>query len=505
MHLGELAARHPDKSAVIMPDGRTLTYRELDDGSRRVAAALRARGIGVRDHVALLMENCPDFLVVAFGAQRAGVYWTPVNRHLTADEAGYVVRDCGARALFASPGVTDLAVRIAADTPTLELTAVAGPARGGLTGLDALLADTDPDDGAEEVEGTYFFYSSGTTGLPKGILPAHDFPPFGTGPRIQHTMAATFGFGPDSVYLCPAPLYHAAPSGWSLGTIGNGGTVVLLERFDPAECLRMIERHRITHAQFVPTHFVRMLKLPESERTRYDLSSLEVVVHAAAPCPVDVKRAMIDWIGPILHEFYAGSEGSGMTAVTSEEWLVRPGTVGRPIVGEVHIVSEDGGELPAGEVGDIRFSGGGTFAYHNDPEKTAKAFDDRGWSTLGDLGRLDDEGYLFLADRRTDLIISGGVNIYPAEVEAALVMHPAVADVAVVGIPHPEMGRSVRAVVQVADGAEASLSLADELVAHCRERLAGFKCPRSLVFADELPRLPNGKLLRRRVREEYAG
>jgi acyl-CoA synthetase (AMP-forming)/AMP-acid ligase II len=502
MHLGELATRHPAKPAVVLPDGRTLTYAELDRRSRQVAALLRAHGIGVKDHIALLMDNSVEFLVVAFGAQRAGVYWTPVNWHLTADEAAYVVRDCGARAVFASPRVAELAGRIVAENPAVQVAAVAGPAAHGLEALDALLAEVDPDDGAEEVEGTYFFYSSGTTGLPKGILPDHAFPAFGAGLRLDHTMAGKFGFGPDAVYLCPAPLYHSAPSGWSLGTIRNGGTVVLLERFDAAEALRLIEEHRVTHVQFVPTHFVRMLKLPEEVRRRADLSSLQVVVHAAAPCPVDVKQAMIDWLGPVIVEFYAGSEGVGMTFVTAEEWLARPGTVGRAIIGQVHVTDDEGRELPPGEVGTIWFSGGAPFAYHNDPAKTARAHDARGWATLGDLGYLDDEGYLFLADRRTDLVISGGVNIYPAEIEDALVMHPDVADVAVIGVPDPEMGQSVRAVVQPAPGVEGTPELADELVRHCRTRLAGFKVPRSVVFTAELPRLPSGKLLRRRVREQ---
>ncbi|SHN39827.1 acyl-CoA synthetase [Cryptosporangium aurantiacum] len=504
MHLGDLAALHPEKPAVVMPDGRTLTYAELDLGSRQVADLLRSRGVGTRDHIAVLMENCPEFLVVALGAQRAGVYWTPVNWHLTADEAAYVVRDCGARALFASPQVAALAGRIVRENPTVEFAAVAGPPLHGLAPLDELVRQVDPDDGAEEIEGVYFFYSSGTTGAPKGILPGHDFPPFGTGLPIEHTMAARFGFGPDSVYLCPAPLYHAAPAGWSLGTIRNGGTVVLLERFDPADCLAAMERYRVTHAQFVPTHFVRMLKLPAEQRARYDLSSLRSVVHAAAPCPIDVKHAMIDWLGPKLVEFYAGSEGAGMTVATSEDWLAHPGTVGRAAVGTVHIVGDDGAELPAGEIGSIWFSGGGSFEYHNDPEKTAGAHDERGRATLGDLGHLDEDGFLYLADRRTDLIISGGVNVYPAEIENALVMHPAVADVAVIGVPDPEMGQSVRAVVQPEAGTDPTAELAEELVRHCRERLAGFKCPRSIVFTAELPRLPSGKLLRRRVREAFA-
>jgi len=300
------------------------------------------------------------------------------------------------------------------------------------------------------------------------------------------------------VYLCPAPLYHSAPVGWSLVTQRHGGTVVVMERFDALECLRAIEEHRVTHAQFVPTQFVRMLKLPEERRRAFDLSSLRVVVHAAAPCPVEVKRAMIDWLGPKVFEYYAGSESNGMTTIGSVDWLSHPGSVGRASMGTVHILGADGEELPPGEVGTIYFADGGTFSYYNDPAKTAAAHNERGWSTLGDLGRLDADGYLYLADRRTDLIISGGVNIYPAEVEAALITHPSVVDVAVIGLPDPELGQKVVAVVQPAGEPDPA-----ELITHCRAGLAHFKCPKEIRFTAELPRLPTGKLLRRVVRESY--
>jgi long-chain acyl-CoA synthetase len=506
MHLSETARRAPDKPAVVMSDGsRSTTYAELDERSRRVATLLRRHGVRQADHVAVLMDNVPEFLEVAWGCQRAGSLWTPVNWHLTEDEAAYVVGDCGARVLFASEGTADLASRIVARTPGLEAAYVAGEERPGLLSYGSARDSASTGEVGDEVEGSYFFYSSGTTGTPKGIKPKHEFPPFGTGLTIDHVMGSAFGFGPDSVYLCPAPLYHAAPIGWSLGTQRHGGTVVLMERFDPLECLRAIEQHRVTHVQFVPTHFVRMLKLPEEQRRAFDLSSLQVVVHAAAPCPVEVKRQMIDWLGPKVLEFYAGSEGAGMTVITAPEWVTHPGSVGRPAVGSLHILAEDGTELPHGEVGTVYFEGGGSFEYYKDPEKTARAFNDRGWTTLGDLGHVDEEGYLYLADRRTDLIISGGVNVYPAEVEEALVLHPAVADVAVIGVPDDEMGQSVKAVVQPAADRQAGPELADELLAHCRTVLAGFKRPRAIDFVEELPRLPTGKLLRRRVRELHGG
>jgi long-chain acyl-CoA synthetase len=505
VHLSRLAEAHPDKPAIIRSaTGEVTTFAELDRRSLAIARLFAAHGLRARDHVAILMDNRPDFLVAAWAAQRSGLLYTPVNWHLTEDEATYVVTDCGARALIASDQVGALAEAVAARVPGLELRLRSGVPAPGWTDLAGDLSGELPAGGAEpaDVEGCYFFYSSGTTGLPKGILPDHDYPPFGTGLRLDGMLGASFGFDENTVYLCPAPLYHAAPMGWSLGTTRNGGTVVVMDRFDPVECLQAIERYQITHAQFVPTMFVRMLKLPEEQRRAYDVSSLRVAVHAAAPCPPDVKQQMIEWFGPVLLEYYAGSEGGGMTAITSPEWLTHRGSVGRAVIGTPHIVDEDGTELPTGEIGTVWFEGGTSFSYYNAPEKTAGAINDRGWTTLGDMGHLDDEGYLYLADRRTDLIITGGVNVYPQEVEDALVMHPAVADVAVIGVPDPEMGHAVRAVVQVAPGYTASDDLAGELMAHWRSRLAGFKRPRSLVFTDELPRLPNGKLLRRRVREQ---
>ncbi len=316
-------------------------------------------------------------------------------------------------------------------------------------------------------------------------------------------MSGLYGFGEGSVYLSPAPLYHAAPAGWTNAVHRLGGTAVVMDRFDPVETLALIETHRVTHVQFVPTHLVRLLKLPESERRRFDLSSLEVVVHAAAPCPPEIKRATLDWLGPIVHEYYSGSEGVGFCAIGPEEWLAHPGSVGRSLLGAVHVVDAAGDEVGPNEVGQIWFEGGQNFEYHGDPAKTADAFDRRGWSSLGDMGMVDSEGYLYLTDRVTNMIISGGVNIYPREVEDVLVLHPRVADVAVVGIPDAEMGEAVRAVVQrseddTIDGDTADdAALERELIEFCRERLSAFKCPRSVAFVDELPRLPTGKLAKR--------
>ena len=507
VHLSDMASAAPDKPAVIMTDGsRVVTYRQLDERSRQVSRLLAGLGIGLRDHIAVFMANRPEYFEVAWGAQRRGVYWTPVNCHLTADEAGYIIQDCGARLVIASPETAEVSGQLTAQMPGLRVyVAGAGSAdeaaRHGLPSLEAALDELPAGPIGDETEGHTFFYSSGTTGRPKGIKPDFAFPAFGTGVGLELRMQAAYGFSADTVYLCPAPLYHAAPISWSMGTIRLGGTVVLMERFDPVACLQAIERHRVTAGQFVPTHFVRMLKLTPEERAQFDISSLQTVVHAAAPCPVDVKQQMMDWLGPVLYEYYAGSEGNGTTMADPADWLSHPGTVGRPLVGIVHILADDGTELPPGEDGTIFFEGK-DFEYHNDPVKTASSRNDKGWTTLGDIGHMDEDGYLYLSDRRADLIISGGVNIYPAEIEDALIMHPAVADVAVIGVPDAEMGQSVLAIVQPAGEGTRPDELAAELIAHCRSRLASYKAPRVVEFAAELPRTPTGKLLRRKLRDE---
>jgi acyl-CoA synthetase (AMP-forming)/AMP-acid ligase II len=497
-------ATHGDRPAVIMAETDAgLSFRELDAGANQLARLLAAHGLGVGDHLAILMSNELRYLEVAWAAQRSGLFYTPVNWHLTAEEAAYIVRDCGAKVLIASAALAELARRIAEDVPGLASRLMIGGARPGFEDYAAALAGYPPEPMADQVEGRYMYYSSGTTGRPKGITVELSGEPFGTGLPLDRLLSTAYGFGPDSVYLCTGPLYHAAPLGWSLGTQRNGGTVVLMERFDPLRALELIERHRITHAQFVPAMFVRMLKLPEATRRGFDTSSLQVAVHAAAPCPVEVKQAMIDWWGPVVHEYYAGSEGAGFCAIDSPTWLRHRGSVGRALIGTPHIVDESGIELPVGEVGTVWFADAPRFEYHNDSAKTASAYDERGWSTLGDLGRLDEEGFLYLADRRTDLIISGGVNIYPREVEDVLTLHPAVADIAVIGVPDEEMGQQVKAVVQPVDPERAGPELAGELVDYCRERLAHYKCPRSVDFDPALPRLPSGKLLKRVIRERY--
>ncbi len=493
------------RAAVIMGESATVvSFGDIEGRSRRYAHLLRAAGLRPGDHVAILMENHERYFEVFWGAQRIGLSTTPINWHLKADEAGYIIEDCGAVAVVTSARLSGLAERLEPYLGSVRLRLMVDGTAPGWQSYEAAADEHQADPLVDEVEGSWMFYSSGTTGQPKGIVPRKTSDAFGaTGGTLAPLMVGMYGFTANSVYLCPAPLYHAAPFGWSTTAQRLGATVVVMERFDAELTLQLIERHRITHAQFVPTHFIRMLKLPDEIRGRYDLSSLQTVIHAAAPCPVDAKRQMLDWWGPIIHEYYAGSEGNGFCAIGPEEWLAHPGSVGRPLTAAVHIVNEDGDELPAGEAGQIWFESEARFEYHNDPEKTAGAFNERGWSTLGDVGYLDDDGYLFLTDRVSHMIISGGVNIYPQEIENLLAMHPSVADVAVIGVPNADLGEEVKAVVVPAPGTSADDQLAHGLIDHCRSHLAHYKCPVSIDFVDDLPRLPTGKLLKRELREQY--
>ena len=485
--------------------GDVLTYAQLEDASNRMAQLLRAGGLQRGDHVAVLLTNRLEWYPVVWGAMRAGLYVTPVNWHLTAAEAGYIVTDCGAKALVVDAELADTVAAMAADLAGVTTRLVVGDAHGDVPGFEPYaeaVAAHPATRIADESEGSWMLYSSGTTGRPKGIEPALPNGHLGAPSKFGMLLSGHYGFDGDTVYLGPAPLYHASPAGWTTMTQRFGGTAVVMERFDPEQWLALVERHRVTHSQLVPTHMVRLLKLPDAVRDRYDLSSLKMLVHAAAPCPPDTKRAMIDWLGPIVYEFYSGSEGSGFCAIGPEEWLAHPGSVGRSLLGTPHILDEDGTELGVGAEGQIWFESATTFEYHGDPEKTASAWNDRGWSTLGDIGHVDADGYLYLTDRVAHMIISGGVNIYPREAEDVLIQHPDVLDVGVIGLPDPEMGERVVAFVQLADpssatdaGVDARVDdLADELVAWCRERLTHYKCPTEVRVLDELPRLPTGKL-----------
>jgi long-chain acyl-CoA synthetase len=514
LHPGAQVEARGDAPAVIMAgSGEVVTYAELEERSRRVAQLLHAAGLRPGDHIAIMMENHPRYFEIFWGAQRSGLYTTPINWHLKADEAGYIVEDCGAAAVFVSAALKDVAAELADRLGNVPLrlmvasgddTADHAGVVDGFDSYEAAIAAQPAEPLEEEVEGTFMFYSSGTTGRPKGIRPGIVPAPYGSGGgALIGLIQMMYGFTSDTMYLCPAPLYHAAPLGWSTTAQRLGATVVVMEKFEPLQCLELIEKHRITHAQFVPTHFIRMLKLSEEERNRYDHSSLSLVVHAAAPCPAEVKRQMIEWWGPIINEYYAGSEGNGFCALNSAQALAHPGSVGMPLMGKIHICDEEGVELPIGEPGQIWFESELRFEYHNDPEKTASAYNDQGWSSLGDIGYLDAEGFLYLTDRASHMIISGGVNIYPQEVENELSLHPKVSDVAVIGVPNEDLGEEVRAVVIAADPAEAGDELAAELIAYCRSRLAHYKCPTAVDFVTELPRLPTGKLLKRELRDRY--
>ena len=501
MFPGFHARMRPDHPAVVMAgSGEVVTYRELDARSNRLAHLWRERGLHPGDHVAILLQNDPRWFDAVWAALRSGLYYTPVNWHLTAPEVAYIVQDCGARSVLTSTALADRVTDLHVEIPLV----VDGDLPGWERYEEAVTSQpTTPLD--HEPEGAGMFYSSGTTGRPKGILfPLPDRTVHDEHPIVKY--ASPIANGPDAIYLSPAPLYHTAPVVTCSLAHRTGATTVIMERWDPEACLAAIERHRVTSAQFVPTMFVRLLKLPQEVRGRYDTSTLTMVTHAAAPCPVEIKRQMLEWWGPIIWEYYAGSENVGSTLIGPEEWLAHPGSVGLPRLTTVHSCDDDHHELPVGAVGNIWFdTPGAAFDYHGDPAKTAASRSPAGWFNLGDVGYLDDEGYLYLTDRQSFTIISGGVNIYPQEAEDVLVLHPAVADVAVFGVPHEELGEEVKGVVQLLDPSAASPEMAAELLAFCRERLAPFKCPRSIDFDAALPRQDTGKLYKRLLKDRYWG
>jgi acyl-CoA synthetase (AMP-forming)/AMP-acid ligase II len=503
LHPGVHARRSPDKPAVVAADtGETITYRQLDDRSNRLAHLFRDRGLLPGHHIAILLENDPRFLEVVWAAQRAGLIYTTINYHLTVEEAGYILQDSGARFLITSAAQRDLAAAIG-EKAALDNCLMMGGAIAGYEDLDETVATKSAEPIVDECEGVDMLYSSGTTGRPKGVKPTWKSRPLGSPPFLVSLLDSLYGFDAASRYLSTAPLYHAGPLRFALGVQRLGGTVVVMPRFDPEAALRHIDEHEITHSQWVPTMFVRLLGLDRVSRSAHDLSSHRVAIHSAAPCPPHIKQQMLDWWGPILYEYYGGTEGNVFVAIGPDDWLTHPGSVGRAVFGELHVLDEAGIELPVGEPGSVYVAHGARFEYHNDPEKTRASRNETGWSTIGDLGYLDDEGFLYLTDRRAHTIISGGVNIYPQEIENVLIAHPAVEDVAVIGIPNDEFGEEVKAVVQPTDLGAAEDALRAQLMSYCREHLAGFKCPRSIDFEPALPRLPTGKLQKHELRARY--
>lgn len=505
MYPGHWATVDPDRPAVIMGhSSERLSYGQLDERSRRLARLLVSAGLTRGDHVAVLLENHPRYFEVVWAALRSGLYLTPVNRHLTAGEVQYILGDSEAKALVTSSALIEVVSRLDwAALPMVEIRLMVDGNEAGFADYELALTEHTPDTLEHETSGAMMLYTSGTTGRPKGVFRSlPEATPGAPNPDVTRT-ATLFGFDERTVYLSPAPLYHAAPLGFSTSVQRAGGTVVVMDHFDAAAALELIDLHRVTHSQWVPTMFVRMLGLPDVQRFAFDLSSHVAAVHAAAPCPIEVKRQMIDWWGPILLEYYGGTEGAGMTFINSADWLEHPGSVGRDLRGSVRIIGDDGEEVPRGEVGLIYFGGGTPFVYKGDPAKTRALQLPGGLTTMGDAGYLDEEGWLYLTDRKDFMIIAGGVNIYPREIEDVLIMHPSVLDVAVFGVPDPDLGEQVKAAVQLIPGHQAGPALVDELTAYCHERLAGFKTPRSFDFLAELPRTPTGKLRKHVLRESY--
>jgi long-chain acyl-CoA synthetase len=507
MHPSIHAKAHPDKPAYVMAySGEIVTYGELEARSNQGAHLFRSLGLKAGDAVAFFIENNPRYYELLWAAQRSGLRFTCLSSKLTASEVEYIVKDCEAKVFVTSAALTDVAREVAPALPGAALF-MAGGVEAPYASFEEARAPFLPTPIADESAGQAMLYSSGTTGRPKGVKRAGAGPmPIDTPNPLAGLGQAMYGWSPDTtIYLSPAPLYHAAPLGWTMAVQAMGGTVVMMERFDAEDALRFIEQYKVTTAQWVPTHFVRMLKLPEEVRARYDMSSLTGVFHAAAPCPVPVKEQMIAWWGPIIHEYYAGTEGNGFCAITSQEWLTHKGSVGRGLTAQVRICDEDGEPLPPRTEGLVFFEGGGQFEYHGDPKKTAEARNKHGWTTLGDVGWLDEEGYLYLTDRKSFMIISGGVNIYPQEIENLLITHPKIADAAVVGAPDEEMGEKVVAVIQPIDWDADHEALRAELMAFTRANLSHVKTPRTIDFMKELPRHPTGKLYKRLIRDAYWG
>jgi long-chain acyl-CoA synthetase len=497
------ASLTPDRPALIFGgSGEIVTYGELSERSNRCAQLMRRLGLQRGAHVAMLIENHPRFMEIAWAAHNAGLYLTPISWRFQQDEIAFILQDCGATVLFVTAQQRQLVLVLRQRLPALRCLII-GTNMDGCESYEAAIAVCSADPVADESRGSDMVYSSGSTGRPKGVKQPLVDASIDAPSAMFQVYERRYGWGPNTVYLLPAPLYHAGPLRFAMAMHHVGATLVVMERFDAMAALRLCERYQVTDAHWVPTMLVRILKLPLAERDSVDRSSLQRVIHGAGPCAPEVKFAMIDWLGPILEESYGGTEGNGLTMLSSAEWLAHLGSVGRAVVGSLHIVGENGADLPPGQQGLVYFAGGPKFEYHGNPVKTREAYDPQGRSTLGDIGYLDTDGYLYLTDRQNNLIITGGVNVFPQEIENVLITHQKILDVAVFGLPDVEMGEVIKAVVQPRDMADAGEALAAELIALCRERLAHYKAPRSIDFRAELPRHDTGKIYTRLLKDEY--
>jgi long-chain acyl-CoA synthetase len=506
-HPSITAQTYPHKPAIIMGDsGEMVSYRQLDERSNQGAQLLRSLGLQAGDHIAMMMENTRQFLEICWAAQRSGLIFTPISTHLKRDETAYILENCGARLFLGSLKLADIAEQILTGVSEVQHFFMVGGIRPGFESWEEAI-DLQPNTPiSDQSYGMPMLYSSGTTGKPKGVFMAAEEEDVLAPHFLANNLGVAFGFGEETVYLSPAPLYHAAPLHYNMMTLYQGGTTVVMEGFDPERALQLIEEHHVTHSQWVPIMFIRMLKLPDEVRQKYDVSSMQFAIHAAAPCPIETTEKMIDWWGEVIVEYYAASEGIGITIIDSASWLTHRGSVGPALMGELHILDDEGNELPTGEIGTVYFGGSDIkFEYHNEPAKTSEAYNERGWATTGDIGYVDEDNFLYLTDRKNFMIISGGVNIYPQEIENLLITHGKVADVAVFGIPNEEFGEEVKAVVEPMNWGDATDEVAIELLEWLRERLSTIKVPKSVDFKETLPRMDNGKMYKRHLADEYKG
>ena len=503
-HHSTYAESKPDTVAYVMAKtGEEITWKEFDQRINRLARYFKDIGLKPKDHIALCMENNTRYFEVTSAAGDAGLIITCISTHLKLSEMEYIINNCEAKVYITSGEKKELATELIGLMPNVTHRLMIDGIVDGYDSYEDTVARYPADPIELGMAGRAMLYSSGTTGLPKGVLSTVEDRPVGEMSPSGEVMLTLYQMNEDTVYLSPAPLYHSAPLTFCSMTLAVGGKVIVMEKFNAEESIALIEKYRATHSQWVPTMFIRMLKLPEYIRSKYDVSSMKLAVHAAAPCPIEVKEQMIDWWGPVFLEYYGGTEGSTMIMITSQEWLEHKGSVGKCYIGKIHIMDEEENELPEGEAGLIFIEDGNTFEYHKEPEKTAQSRTSKGWSTMGDIGYVDEDGYLYLTDRQSNMIISGGVNIYPQETENLLTMHPKVMDVAVIGVPNPDFGEEVKAVVQLMDMKEAGPELENELIEYCKNNLSHIKCPKTIDFVTELPRTPTGKLVKRLLKDKY--